>query len=53
MGEALASAAPTADERAWLDLAAGEITALAAIADWGPAEDWSDWSVPPSPRQAS
>jgi hypothetical protein len=21
---------------------------LEAIADWGPAEDWSDWVVPPA-----
>lgn len=47
MGEALA-VDPRDDESAWLDLAAGEISALAAIADWGPAEDWADWSVPPT-----
>ncbi len=33
------------DARIWADepLDAGE-QALGAIADWGPAEDWSDWS---------
>ena len=33
------------DTAAWLDapLTAGE-QALGAIADWGPAEDWSDWA---------
>jgi predicted transcriptional regulator len=33
------------DAQAWLDqpLDEGE-TAFAAIADWGPAEDWSDWA---------
>ncbi|MGH9113787.1 MAG: ribbon-helix-helix domain-containing protein [Acidimicrobiales bacterium] len=32
------------DAQIWLDqpLDAGE-QSLAAIADWGPAEDWSDW----------
>lgn len=33
------------DAQTWLDrpLDAGE-QALAEIADWGPAEDWSEWS---------
>jgi hypothetical protein len=33
------------DAQTWVDqpLDDGEL-ALAAIADWGPAEDWSDWS---------
>jgi hypothetical protein len=33
------------DARAWEDqpLDAGE-RALADVADWGPAEDWSDWA---------
>jgi Arc/MetJ-type ribon-helix-helix transcriptional regulator len=36
--------ASEADADTWqrLPLDAGE-TALANIADWGPAEDWSDW----------
>jgi hypothetical protein len=34
------------DERRWAarPLDAGERT-LGEIADWGPAEDWSDWAV--------
>ncbi len=33
------------DAETWvtMPLDAGE-TSLAAIADWGPAEDWADWS---------
>ena len=33
------------DARTWVDrpLDKGE-QSLAAIADWGPAEDWSDWA---------
>ena len=33
------------DVRAWLaaPLEDGEVT-LSGIADWGPAEDWSDWA---------
>ena len=33
------------DANIWADhpLSAGE-QSLAAIADWGPAEDWSDWA---------
>jgi hypothetical protein len=33
------------DVHSWLDrpLDAGEAS-LAEVADWGPAEDWSDWS---------
>ena len=39
------------DSRIWLEmpLTDGEF-ALSAIADWGVAEDWSDWSVAASPR---
>ena len=33
------------DAQVWVDqpLDAGE-RSLAAVADWGPAEDWSDWT---------
>lgn len=32
------------DATTWLDAPPTEAeTALAAIADWGPAEDWADW----------
>lgn len=36
------------DVAAWLDepLGGGE-QALSAIADWGPADDWSDWADAP------
>ena len=39
------------DSRIWLEipLTDGEF-ALSAVADWGVAEDWSDWSVAASPR---
>ena len=39
------------DSRIWLEmpLTDGEF-ALSAIADWGVAEDWSDWGVAASPR---
>lgn len=39
------------DARIWLEmpLTDGEF-ALSAVADWGVAEDWSDWSVAASPR---
>jgi hypothetical protein len=39
------------DSRIWLEmpLTDGEFT-ISAIADWGVAEDWSDWSVATSPR---
>ena len=39
------------DSRIWLEipLTDGEF-ALSAGADWGVAEDWSDWSVAASPR---
>ena len=38
------------DSRNWLEmpLTDGEF-ALSAIADWGVAEDWSDWGVAASP----
>ena len=38
------------DSRIWLEmpLTDGEF-ALSAIADWGVAEDWSDWGVAASP----
>ena len=38
------------DSRIWLEmpLTDGEF-ALSAIADWGVAEDWSDWDVAASP----
>ena len=33
------------DTAAWLDAPlTAEEQALGAIADWGPAEDWSDWA---------
>jgi hypothetical protein len=33
------------DADAWVALPpTGDETALAEIADWGPAEDWSDWA---------
>jgi len=33
------------DARTWTDrpLSDGELS-VAAVADWGPAEDWSDWA---------
>lgn len=32
----------------WLDVPATDAErALAAIADWGPAEDWTDWNDAP------
>ena len=39
------------DSRIWLEmpLTDGEF-ALSAVADWGVAEDWSDWGVAASPR---
>ena len=39
------------ESRIWLEmpLTDGEFT-ISAIADWGVAEDWSDWSVATSPR---
>ena len=42
------------DAEAWLaqPLDEGE-QRLAAIADWGPAEDWSDWSDGPGPEGGS
>jgi len=27
--------------------------ALESIADWGPAEDWSDWAVPAADRDSA
>ena len=38
------------ESRIWLEmpLTDGEVT-LSAIADWGVAEDWSDWGVAASP----
>ena len=41
----LARLASEDDARTWLDhpLSEGE-ESLAGIADWGPAEDWSDWA---------
>jgi predicted transcriptional regulator len=33
------------DAQTWVDQPLGEgEQSLAAIADWGPAEDWSDWA---------
>ena len=47
----LVTLASEEDSRIWLEmpLADGEVT-LSAIADWGVAEDWSDWGVATSPR---
>jgi hypothetical protein len=41
----LARLASEADAQHWIDqpLAGGEL-AFTAVADWGPAEDWSDWT---------
>jgi len=41
------------DARTWADnpLDEGE-QSLALIADWGPAEDWADWSEPPAGNAA-
>ena len=39
------------DSRIWLEMPlTDDEAALSAIADWGIAEDWSDWSVAASPR---
>ena len=38
------AAAKEADAYAQTPLDAGELS-LAAVADWRPAEEWSDWSV--------
>jgi len=35
--------ASEAEADSWRDGPHEEIEALATIADWGPAEDWSDW----------
>ena len=41
----LAQLASTADARTWVEVPLTEDEgALAEVADWGPAEDWSDWS---------
>ena len=38
------------DSRIWLEMPlTDDEAALSAIADWGIAEDWSDWSVAASP----
>ena len=46
----LVTLASVEDSRSWLELPLtdGEF-ALSAIADWGVAEDWSDWGVAASP----
>lgn len=33
-----------AEAGSWVDGPDEDVTALAAVADWGPAEDWSDWA---------
>lgn len=33
-----------AEAAEWVDGPEDDTLALAALADWGPAEDWSDWS---------
>jgi hypothetical protein len=33
------------DALTWTEVPLGEVEqSLAAVADWGPAEDWSDWA---------
>ena len=45
----IARLASEVDAQTWVEqpLDAGE-GSLAAIADWGPAEDWSDWAGDPA-----
>ena len=39
------------DSRIWQEMPlSDDEVALSTIADWGVAEDWSDWSVAASPR---
>ena len=39
------------ESRIWLEMPlTDDEAALSTIADWGVAEDWSDWSVATSPR---
>ena len=45
------AAASDADAYARVPLDAHDLS-LAAIADWGPPEDWSDWSQPANTHEA-